>query len=533
MKQPARPAEGPARRGLLKGAVAAGLWLPTSRAFAGGDAPVVATRPGPIRGYFDQGVAVFKGVPYGADTAPRRFLPPLPPPPWSGVRDTLEYGRASPQTQTEEPVSEDCLRLNVWTPELGDHGRRAVMVYIHGGEYSHGSGSSALYDGARLARRGDVVVVTLNHRLSAFGHLYLGKLAGPDYAGSGNVGLLDLVLALQWVRDNITAFGGDPSKVMLFGQSGGGAKIASLMAMPSGHGLFHRAATMSGQQVTASGPQGAEGRARAYLAALKLTPDRWGELRTLPLERLIEAIETPDPSIAKSSIYFGPVLDEAVLPRHPFYPDAPPLSANVPMIIGNTHDETRYFFRNDAKIFALTWDTLPARLAPEMRIDIDADHVVANYRRLYPRYSPTDVFFAATTAARSWRGALIEAEARAVSGHPVHMYQLDWPSPLDGGKWGAHHTLDIPLVFDNTAQPSAPSGDGPDARAMAAMMSETFVAFAKTGDPANAAIPAWPTYGPDRRATMIFNRPPRIENDPRGDERRLFAQVPFVQRGTF
>jgi para-nitrobenzyl esterase len=519
------------RREILAGAATAAVMLSAPPAFAI-EAPAVQTRAGAVRGYLDGGVAVFKGVPYGADTRARRFLPPLPPEPWSGVRDVTAYGLASPQTHADEAIGEDCLKLNVWTPGIADGQRRAVMFYIHGGEYSHGSGSDPIYDGARLCRRGDVVVVTLNHRLSAFGHLYLGKIAGPDYAASGNVGLLDLVLALEWVRDNIANFGGDPTRVMLFGQSGGGAKIASLMAMPRAHGLFHRAATMSGQQVTASGPQVATERAHTYLDALKLTPDRWREVQTLPLEQLIAAIETPDPTIRKSSLYFGPVFDEAALPRHPFYPDAPALSASVPMIIGNTHDETRYFFRNDAKLATLTWDDLPARLAPEMRVDIDADQVVAAYRRLYPGYSPTDVFFAATTAARSWRGALIEAEARAAAGTPVHMYQLNWATPVDGGKWHAPHTLDIPLAFDNTAQPGALSGDGPEARRMAAAMSETFIAFAKTGDPTNAAIPAWPGYSLARRETLIFDLPPRIENDPRGGERRLFAQVPFIQRRT-
>ena len=251
------------------------------------------------------------------------------------------------------------------------------------------------------------------------------------------------------------------------------------------------------------------------------------------MERLIGAIEAPDPSIAHSAIYFGPVLDEGVLPRHPFYPDAPALSSRVPMIIGNTHDETRYFFRKDSDVWSLTWDALPARLGPELRVDIDAGYVVAAYRRWRPQASPTDVFFAATTASRSWRGALIEAEARAQAGFPVHMYQLDWPSPLEGGRYRAAHTLDIPLVFDNTAEPGALSGDGADARVLAAVMSETFIAFARTGRPDNGAIPAWPVYDLPRRATLLVDRPCRIQNDPRGEERRLFAEVPFVQRGTF
>jgi para-nitrobenzyl esterase len=523
------------RREALQGAAVLGAagWLAAGSAFAAAPpSPTAATRSGKVRGFSDGGVCVFKGVRYGADTRSRRFRRAMAPQPWTGVLETVAYGAASPQTRAGEAISEDCLFLNVWTPGL-DSGRRPVMVYIHGGEYSHGSGSSPLYDGTRLARRKDVVVVTLNHRLSAFGHLYLGRLFGPEFADSGNVGIWDLVLALEWVRDNISAFGGDPGRVMLFGQSGGGAKIATLMGMPAAKGLFHRAATMSGQQVTASGPLGATGRAKAYLDALGVKPGDAAALGALPLERLVSAIETADPTIAKSSIYFGPVLDERGLPRHPFYPDAPPISAGVPMIIGNTHDETRYFFRSDPRLFALSWDELPGRLGPEMRVDIDPDYVVAAYRRLYPAYSPTDVFFAATTAARSWRGAVIEAELRALQGAPAHVYELDWRSPLDGGRWGAHHTLDIPLVFDNVAASGSPSGAGPDAQGLADLMSSAFAAFARTGDPNGAGLPAWLPYGLERRQTMVLDVEPHMADDPRGAERRLFAEVPFVQRGTF
>lgn len=237
------------RRELIVGVSASGLLLASWPARAQAS-PIAQTRRGPVRGYADAGISVFKGIPYGADTGPRRFQPPVPPQPWTGVRDATAYGPASPQAgRSNGPTSEDCLYLNVWTPRLRDGGRRPVMVYIHDGAYSSGSGSSALYDGVRLARRGDVVVVTLNHRLNAFGYAYLARLV-PELADSGNAGQLDLVLALQWVCDNIAEFGGDPGRVMVFGQSGGGAKIATMMAMPAAKGLFHRAATMSGQQVS-------------------------------------------------------------------------------------------------------------------------------------------------------------------------------------------------------------------------------------------------------------------------------------------
>lgn len=368
--------------------------------------PVASTRSGQVRGYVDSGINVFKGIPYGADTTKRRFMPPLPPEPWSGVRDALAYGPASPQqSRSSERASEDCLYLNVWTPGMRDGRQRPVMFYIHGGAYANGSGSSPLYDGVRLCRRGDVVVVTVNHRLNAFGYLYLARFGGPELADSGNAGQLDLVLALEWVRDNISEFGGDPNNVMVFGQSGGGAKIATLMAMPAAKNLFHRAATMSGQQVTASGPLNATLRARVVLDALKLSPERAAEIRTVPAERLVEALSTRDPVLPFGGVSFAPVLDERQLQRHPFYPDAPAQSAHIPVIIGNTHDETRAFLGGDGSNFTVTWKELPEKLSfANMRVDIQPEAVIAEYRRLYPTLSASDILFKATTAARSWRG---------------------------------------------------------------------------------------------------------------------------------
>jgi para-nitrobenzyl esterase len=527
------------RRGILKAAgacvtVAAASSLSTLAWSAASSRSTIAnTRAGKVRGYLSQGVHGFKGIRYGADTGPRRFMPPLPPVAWRSVLDATDYGAASPQTGKDENLSEDCLFLNVWTSGLRDNGKRPVMFYIHGGAYSHGSGSSPLYDGTRLCNRGEVVVVTLNHRLNAFGHLYLARLGGAELADSGNTGLLDLVLALQWVRDNITEFGGDPDRVLLFGQSGGGAKIATLMAMPAASGLFHRAATMSGQQVTASGPLNATSRARALLDALQLAPARVEELRALPRERLLEGMAATDPVIGKGSLYFGPVLDERTLKSHPFYPEAPAISARIPMIIGNTHDETRLLIGgSEPDTFALTWEQLPARLSANMRVDIAPETVVSEYRRIYPRYSASEVFFAATTAARSWRGALIEAELRAAQGCPAYAYELDWKSPLDGGKWGAAHTLDIPLVFDNIDRKGSLAGASQEAQKMADQMSEAFIAFAKTGDPNTKRVPTWEPYQLPRRQTLVFDTESKLVDDPRGEERRLFAKVPWVQQGT-
>lgn len=516
------------RRALLAGG--SGLLIP-ARVFAASASPIARTAAGVVRGYQDDGIKVFKGVRYGAP--PPRFQPPSPPRPWTDTADATRHGPASPQAGAkDETQSEDCLFLNVWTPGLRDGGKRPVMVYLHGGAYSNGSGASPLYDGVRLCRRGDVVVVTLNHRLNIFGYGFLARLAGPAFADSGNAGMLDLVLALHWVRDNIAEFGGDPSRVMVFGQSGGGAKIATLMAMPLARGLFHAAATMSGQQVTASGPLHATDRMKLALASLGLSPERAGEAVTLPAGRLLEALAARDP-YTPGGLYFGPVLDGRGLPRHPFYPDASPLGLGVPMVIGNTHDETRAFLAHSTPDpFVMGWEDVARRIGPEMRVDIDPDRVVAEYRRLYPAYSPADVFFAATTAGRSWRGAVIEAEARARAGAPAWVYQQDLPTTVEGGRLRAMHTSDIALAFDNLAQSGSPTAPSPCAQAAANAMSESFIALARTGNPNNPAIPAWPKYELDRRATMVFDAQTRAAEDPRGAERRLFATVPYIQPGT-
>jgi para-nitrobenzyl esterase len=526
------------RRALLASgvgaAVALALPLVSARRASAAASPVVDTRQGRVAGYADSGISIFKGIPYGEDTSRYRFRAPVARAPWQGVREAQVYGPAAPQSSPEEPMSEDCLVLNVWSPGL-DNKRRAVMVYIHGGGFSGGSGSSPLYDGVALCQPGDVVVVTLNHRLNVFGYLFLQKLGGERYAGGGNAGQLDLVLALEWVRDNIERFGGDPKRVMLFGQSGGGAKIATLLAMPRARSLFHRAITMSGQQVTASGPNGATRRAQGLLDALKLDDSKLEELGKLPYKMILEASRAPDPLSGSGSLYFGPVLDDAVLPRHPFFPDAPALSHDIPLVLGNTHDETRTLIgRDHPECFDLPWDGLAQRIAKELegRTDIDADLLVREYRRLYPKYTASEVFFAATTAGRSWRGQLIEAELRARANAPTWVYELDWRSPLDGGKWRAPHTLDIPLAFDNTRTPNALSGDDAAARQMAKLVSGAFIAFAKTGNPNAAGLPRWPQYRLERRATLILDLPPVIADDPRGAERRLFASAPYVQPGS-
>lgn len=512
------------RRGVLAGMMASSLAY-KAHARPPRD-PVATTQYGRVRGLRERGVLVFRGIRYGADTALRRFQPAAPPAPWREVADARHYGAASPQTGASEPTSEDCLFLNVWTPRL-DAGRRPVMVYIHGGAHSHGSGSDPLYDGTNLVLRGDVVVVTLNHRLAGLGYAYLKGLGGP--AESGNVGNLDLVLALQWVRANIAQFGGDPDRVMLFGQSGGGAKVVTLMAMETTRPLFHSAATMSGHHVTAAGPIHAAQRAQFWMR--QAGAKTFAELATMPVERLVEAMKMTDPLEGKGEISFTSTLDHVVLKRHPFYPNAPEEAAGIPLIIGNTHDETGYWLGDVLKRGDTTWANLPERLGRELVKDLDPAWLIGRYRELYPQRSPGQILLAASTAGRSWPGHLIQAEERAKIGAPTWMYQLDFPSPEACGVLGAFHTLDIGLVFDNTGLPGARTGDGPDARHLAGEMADAFIRLARTGNPNGGALPKWPQFDLARRATMIFDSQVRVVDDPRRAERLLFAVAPYVKPG--
>jgi para-nitrobenzyl esterase len=528
----------PTRRSAAK-AISAAALTPALMGFgaASRHAPVARTTHGAVRGFMDRGVNAFLGVRYGADTRPLRFQKPHGPAPWHDVRDATAFAATAPQHGSLGPGSEDCLFLNLWTPSLDSDAHRPVMIYIHGGGYATGSGADPQTNGARMARAGDVVVVTLNHRLNAFGYLSLPRIFPGLAPDSGNAGQWDLALALAWVRDNARAFGGDPARVMVFGQSGGGAKIATLMASPAAHGLFHSAATMSGQQVTASGPLNAERRARAYLAALSidpLAPGAFEALCALPAERLIDALATPDAvDPSRGGVYFGPVLDGRMLTQHPFWPDAPAQSANIPMILGNTLNETRTLIgRSEPDSFTLSWTDLPQRLAHHMRCDIAPEAVIEAYRADNPNITPPDLFFAATTAARSWRGQVEEADARARQDAPTWVYRFDLPSPRDHGRWGAPHTIDIAAVFGNLDAPGAYTGNDAATRRVSAQLMQAFLALARHGDPNHAALPYWPHYSLPRRETLLLEAQTHVANDPRGFARALFATVPFIQWGT-
>lgn len=510
------------RRAALKAAALVPLLasplLSSRRVLAAAD-PVVAN----FFGRRENGVAVFRGIRYAR--AERFAVPRLEPLP-DQPTDALAFGPAAPQRGMADTVqSEACQTLAVWTPDAHPGARLAVMVYIHGGAYSGGSSFDPVTQGGRLAAAQNLVVVTVNHRLNALGYAWLKPL-GARFADSGNLGQLDLIVALRWVRANIAAFGGDPARVMVFGQSGGGAKIATMMAMPAADGLFHAAATMSGQQVVASGPSHAWARTQALLARLRLAPGDVAGLQALPVEKLIEALDATDP-IMGGPVYFGPVLDMTNLARHPFWPDAAPQSLAIPMILGNVRDETRAFIDpRGPRLAALDWNNLASRIAPEIKIDLDPVWVVAQYRARFPQWSAERVFYAATTAGRSWPGQVIEADARARAGATrTWVYQFDRQSPLDPLR-GAAHTDDLPYVFGTLDAPGSKSGIDAAAYELSRNMMARFAALARRGDP------GWAPYGLPGRATMVFDTNSRVVSDPRRWERELWARAPYIQPGS-
>ncbi len=504
---------------------------------AANEAPIAATGSGKVRGQVVDGICIFKGIPYAASTAgANRFRKPQSAEGWSGVRDALSYPSMAPQpagpirglfASWTDPTTpgEDCLGLNIWTPALRDGARRPVMVWFHGGDFSALSGSRSVFDGTRLARRGDVVLVTVNHRLNAFGFLYLGKLL-PEFADAANAGMLDLVAALTWVRDNIAEFGGDPGNVTIFGQSGGGGKVATLMAMPAGKGLFHRAIIQSGSyarnaHLEAMSPDIATSHAQTLLAAASLQPTEARKLLDMPMAAVIEAIAKAGQ--AEKPPVWRPVMDGINLPSGPSWPKAPAVSADVPLMIGTTATEMSMLMSmSDPTLFDLDEAGLRQRVSTWYAAD-RLDEIIQTFRTNSPGASPGRLFFDIATATVFRRGAWTHADLKAEQNQaPVYLYEIDWETPVDGGKWGSPHSLEHPFVFDNVALSDSmvgPSRAGP--QRMAEQISPTWVAFARSGNPNNAAIPHWPAYTAANRATMVFDTASRAVRDFREDERRL------------
>jgi len=542
--------------GAAGGALAALRWPRAAAAQGAVDGAVVSTTSGRVRGVRRDGVHVFKGIPYAAEpTGALRFMAPQPPPAWQGVRDMFETGPRAVQPVRimipemgdaltgSGPMGEDCLRLHVWTPEASSRGeRRAVLVFFHGGGYRSGSANSIFYDGTALARRHNVVLVAVNHRLNALGYLYLETLAGERYAQSGNAGLLDLVAALRWVRDNIEAFGGDPGRVTVMGQSGGGGKSSMIMGTPSAAGLFHRAtiiSTIIESGVRAQPADRATEIAEMLLGRLGIRPSNVDALHRLPVAQLMEALTGGGPARGTTpldrqgqdiSTQLYPVVDGHTLPAHPFDPVAPPMSAAVPILCGaNETEGVPYadledpFWRGEIE----TEEALRARVKTVLRAtDAEVEQVIATYRRGRPTDSRGDLaLIIAADSSPTRRAATVFAERKAAQGRaPAFLYSFDWRSPVRNGKLRSMHSMELPFLFDHVDDLPFMVGTGPDHQALATQFSGAVTSFARTGVPSVEGVD-WRPFDPVTRSTVIFGRRTRAVNDPYGDERRALEAI--------
>jgi para-nitrobenzyl esterase len=495
---------------------------------------------GSIRGVDVEGIKVFKGIPYGASTAgTRRFMPPVNPPRWTGVRDALEWGPSAPQREpgTNRATSalavaaaglpaesEDCLRLNIWTPEIGGNTKRPVMLWCHGGGFSTGSGSSPVTDGTNLARRGNVVVVTINHRLNVLGYTSLAALGGEEFAQAGSAGMLDIVHALAWVRDNIAQFGGDPGTVTIFGQSGGGRKVATLLAMPSARGLFHRAIIESGATIKLVAPEQAAIVARELVSTLGFTQPKARDLQQVPLDRIMSAYfaVVRKMNVDQMTQGFSPVVDGKVIPGHPFHPTASAVSADVPVMLGSTRTELTS--SADEEAFSLSEDGMRGRI--HGLLGDNAASVIEVYRKSNPDATPSDIYFLIASDHRYSGPVMKIAERRAALGKgAVYLYYFRWETPVNGGRLKSPHTIEIPFAFDNVAIAKRLTGGGPEAVALADKVSDAWGAFARTGNPDTPKLPRWTPFNATDRPTMVFDNKSRVENDPIRQAREVMFRV--------
>lgn len=511
------------------GAIAAsGLWLPGRLAAQSSPSAVVETETGRVRGYVNEGVSVFKGIPYGASTAgENRFRPPQPAPAWTGVRESVEYGPTAPQSldangQLGAGQSEDCLVINIWTPQANSNRKRPVMFWCHGGGFTSLSGSSPSYDGTNLCNRGDVVVVTVNHRLNIMGFSHMAELGGEPFAHAGTAGMLDLVAALEWVQRNIEQFGGDPDNVMIFGESGGGRKVGTLLAMPAAKGLFHRAVIQSGPTIRLASAEAGTRQATSLFEALGLRPGDMRGVQSAPVEQIIAAYQR----LSQSSS-FAPVVDGDALPTSPFHPTASAVNPDVPLIVGANRTELTLQMRSDTAAFELDEAGMRQRLQSVLG-DMTAE-VIDVYRRAEPDASPSELFFLIVSDRAYVVPCTVIAERRAaLNAAPVRSYYLTWETRTLNGRLMTPHALDIPFVFDNTHSERTVYGfttGTVEERRMADKISDSWIAFAGRGNPDTGKLPDWPVYTGASRQTMVLDNESRVVEDPIGPRREVMQRV--------
>ena len=514
----------------------------------GDNIAVAETTSGKVRGYILRDIHYFLGVPYGADTSgPNRFMPPQKPKPWTDIRPALWWGNTAPQNMDNryanqyasfrdhwnyDDVSEDCLRLNVFTPALKDGRKRPVMFWIHGGGYSNGNAiEQDGYNGENLARSGDVVFVSINHRLGPLGYCNLAGVGGEKYAASGNVGQLDLVAALEWVRDNIANFGGDPANVTIMGQSGGGAKVCVLSAMPSAKGLFHRAVVLSGASVRAGDKAMAEKLGSYVLAEAGLTANDLDKLQQMPWKQYLEVATKAQRKLAQELAAggsapgglragFSPSVDGTILQQHPFAPQAAPTAANVPMIICSVENEQAPAW-TDASLMNITLPEVAEKLKQRAGfgpgLGDKAMDVVSAYAKAYPDKKPVEIW---SLVSSNRAGVVTLADAKVKQPAPVFVTWFAWQPPLFDGRIGAFHCVDICFWLNNTDLMYTHSGGGARPRKLAEKMSKSLVQFMKTGDPNGAGLMPWSKYTSEKGETLVLDDVPAMKNDPDREPRK-------------